>query len=62
MAEQERPMGGLHAHITRKALRTDTAGAVHGFRTGPNGGRLLCLWPSTVEAAFFGGSADEARG
>jgi len=30
-------------------------GAVHGFRTGPEGGRLLCLWPSTVEAAFFGG-------
>ena len=30
-------------------------GAVHGFRTGPGGGRLLCIWPSTVEAAFFGG-------
>ena len=30
-------------------------GAVHGFRTGPGGGRLLCLWPSTVEASFFGG-------
>jgi quercetin dioxygenase-like cupin family protein len=29
-------------------------GAVHGFRTGPEGGRLLCVWPSTVEAAFFG--------
>ena len=29
-------------------------GAVHGFRTGPQGGRLLCLWPSTVETAFFG--------
>ena len=29
-------------------------GAIHGFRTGPEGGRLLCLWPSTVEAAFFG--------
>lgn len=29
-------------------------GAVHGFRTGPEGGRLLRLWPSTVEAAFFG--------
>ncbi len=29
-------------------------GAVHGFRNGPKGGRLLCLWPSTVEAAFFG--------
>lgn len=29
-------------------------GAVHGFKTGPEGGRLLCLWPSTVEAAFFG--------
>ena len=35
-------------------------GAVHGFRTGPDGGRLLCLWPSTVEAAFFGGSTDTA--
>ena len=33
-------------------------GAVHGFRTGPEGGRLLCLWPSTVEAAFFGVMAD----
>jgi mannose-6-phosphate isomerase-like protein (cupin superfamily) len=33
-------------------------GAVHGFRTGSEGGRLLCLWPSTVEAAFFG----ESRG
>jgi mannose-6-phosphate isomerase-like protein (cupin superfamily) len=30
-------------------------GAVHGFRTGPEGGRLLCIWPSTVETAFFGG-------
>jgi mannose-6-phosphate isomerase-like protein (cupin superfamily) len=29
-------------------------GAVHGFRTGPEGGRLICMWPSTVEAAFFG--------
>jgi mannose-6-phosphate isomerase-like protein (cupin superfamily) len=29
-------------------------GAVHGFRTGPQGGRLLCFWPSTVEHAFFG--------
>ncbi len=29
-------------------------GAVHGFRTGPGGGRLLCVWPSTVEGAFFG--------
>jgi quercetin dioxygenase-like cupin family protein len=28
-------------------------GAVHGFRTGPEGGRLICIWPSTVEAAFF---------
>jgi quercetin dioxygenase-like cupin family protein len=28
-------------------------GAVHGFRTGPDGGRLLCVWPSTVEAGFF---------
>jgi mannose-6-phosphate isomerase-like protein (cupin superfamily) len=105
------PMGGLRAHITRKAARTETGGhwalgeawqdpgfenpphthdeaeafyvlegsftfytdsdpaegvgpgtlvfippgAVHGFRTGPEGGRLICLWPSTVEAAFFGG-------
>jgi hypothetical protein len=30
-------------------------GAVHGFRTGPEGGRLLCIWPSTVETAFFSG-------
>jgi quercetin dioxygenase-like cupin family protein len=29
-------------------------GAVHGFRTGPEGGRLMCFWPSTVEASFFG--------
>jgi mannose-6-phosphate isomerase-like protein (cupin superfamily) len=106
------PMGGLQAHITRKASRTETGGhwalgeawqepgfdnpphvhdeaeafyvlegrytfytdtdpaegigpgtfvfippgAVHGFRTGPEGGRLICLWPSTVEAAFFGGA------
>lgn len=104
------PMGGLTAHITRKASRTETGGrwafgeawqdpdfdnpphiheeaeafyvlegsytfytdadpaegigpgtfvfippgAVHGFRTGPKGGRLLCLWPSSVETAFFG--------
>ena len=100
-------MGGLQAHITHKAARTETGGhwafgeawqdpnfdnpphahdepeafylleetytdtdpaegigpgtfvfippgAVHDFRTGPEGGRLLCLWPSTVEAAFFG--------
>lgn len=103
------PMGGLSAHISRKASRTETgghwafgeawqdphfdnpphtheeaeafyvlegsytfytdadpaedigpgtfvlipSGAVHGFRTGPLGGRLLCLWPSSVEAAFF---------
>jgi mannose-6-phosphate isomerase-like protein (cupin superfamily) len=33
-------------------------GAVHGFRTGPKGGRLLCVWPSTVEAAFFSSSSD----
>lgn len=108
------PMGGLQAHITRLASRTETdghwafgeawqdpgfdnpphthdeaeafyvlegsytfytgsdpaegigpgtlvfipPGAVHGFRTGPGGGRLLCLWPSTVEAAFFGGSPE----
>lgn len=106
------PMGGLKAHITRKAARTDTGGhwalgeawqdpgfdnpphthkeaeafyvlegsytfytdaepvddigpgtlvfippgAIHGFRTGPEGGRLLCLWPPDVEAAFFGES------
>jgi quercetin dioxygenase-like cupin family protein len=31
-------------------------GAVHGFQTGPEGGRLLCLWPSTVEVQFFGES------
>ena len=99
------PMAGLHAHITRKAARTETGGhwalgeawqepgfdnpphvhdeaeafyvlegsytfytdadpaegigpgtfvfippgAIHGFRTGPDGGRLICLWPSTVE-------------
>jgi mannose-6-phosphate isomerase-like protein (cupin superfamily) len=105
------PMGGLQAHITRKASRSETGGhwalgdswqdpdfdnpphthdeaeafyvlegsytfytdsdpaegigpgtlvlippgAVHGFRAGPDGGRLLCLWPSTVETAFFGG-------
>ena len=103
------PMGGLQAHIMRKASRTETGGhwaigeawqdpgfdnpththdeaeafyvlegtftfytdpaegigpgtfvfippgAVHGFRTGPQGGRLLCIWPSTVEASFFGG-------
>ncbi len=30
-------------------------GAIHGFRTGPEGGRLLAVWPSTVEAAFFSG-------
>ncbi len=29
-------------------------GALHGFRTGPEGGRLLAVWPSTVEASFFG--------
>ena len=28
-------------------------GAVHGFRTGRQGGKLICFWPSTVEAAFF---------
>ena len=33
-------------------------GAVHGFHTGPEGGRLLCLWPSTVEAAFLVGIAE----
>jgi mannose-6-phosphate isomerase-like protein (cupin superfamily) len=104
------PMGGLNAHITRKAARTETGGhwafgeawqdpnfdnpphthdeveafyvlsgsytfytdadpaedvgpgsfvlippgAVHGFRTAPDGGRLLCFWPSTVEEALFG--------
>ena len=30
-------------------------GAVHGFRTGPEGGRLLAVWPSAVEASFFTG-------
>ncbi len=110
------PMGGLQAHIRRKASRTETGGhwaigeawqdpgfdnpphthdeaeafyvldgtytfytdsapaegvgpgtfvfippgAVHGFRTGPEGGRLLCIWPSTVESAFFGGSTQRA--
>jgi len=33
-------------------------GAVHGFRTGPQGGRLICFWPSTVEAAFFNNRTD----
>ena len=36
-------------------------GAVHGFRTGPEGGRLLCIWPSTVETAFFGGHPESGR-
>jgi quercetin dioxygenase-like cupin family protein len=104
------PMGGLEAHITRKAPRAETGGhwamgdawqdpgfdnpphihdeaeafyvlegsytfytdgdpaedvgpgtlvfippgAVHGFRAGPGGGRLLCIWPSTVERSFLG--------
>jgi mannose-6-phosphate isomerase-like protein (cupin superfamily) len=110
------PMGGLQAHIIRKASRTETGGhwalgeawqdpgfdnpphthdeaeafyvlegsytfytdtdpaegigpgtfvfippgAVHGFHTGPEGGRLLCIWPSTVETAFFGESTISA--
>jgi quercetin dioxygenase-like cupin family protein len=110
-------MGGLEAHITRKASRAETGGhwalgdawqdpgfdnpphthdeaeafyvlegsytfytdgapaedvgpgtlvlippgAVHGFRTGPEGGRLLCVWPSTVEAAFFSGKEHRQR-
>jgi quercetin dioxygenase-like cupin family protein len=33
-------------------------GAVHGFRTGPRGGKLICFWPSTVEAAFFNDRTD----
>jgi len=33
-------------------------GAVHGFRTGPQGGKLICFWPSTVEAAFFNHGRD----
>ena len=33
-------------------------GAVHGFRTGPRGGKLICFWPSTVEAAFFNEPTD----
>jgi quercetin dioxygenase-like cupin family protein len=33
-------------------------GAVHGFRTGPQGGKLICFWPSTVEAAFFNDTTD----
>ena len=36
-------------------------GAVHGFRAGPAGGRLLCVWPSTVEAAFFGGAGQPPK-
>jgi mannose-6-phosphate isomerase-like protein (cupin superfamily) len=36
--------------------------AVHGFRTGPEGGRLLCFWPSTVEAAFFGDAGQGGAG
>ena len=36
-------------------------GAVHGFRTGSEGGRLLCLWPSTVESAFFGAPPSSAN-
>ena len=35
--------------------------AVHGFRTGSEGGRLLCLWPSTVESAFFGAPPSSAN-
>jgi len=30
-------------------------GAVHGFRTGTEGGRLLAVWPATFEDAFFSG-------
>lgn len=112
------PTGGLSAHLTRKASRTETGGhwavgeawqdpgfdnppnthdeaeafyvlegsytfytesaptelvrpgtfvfippgAVHGCRTGPEGGRLLCIWPSTVEAAFFGGTTQRGAG
>jgi quercetin dioxygenase-like cupin family protein len=33
-------------------------GAVHGFWTGPQGGKLICFWPSTVEAAFFNDRTD----
>jgi hypothetical protein len=29
-------------------------GALHGFRAGPEGGRLLSMWPASVEASFFG--------
>lgn len=36
-------------------------GAVHGFRTGPQGGKLICLWPSTVEAVFFNDGTDGGR-
>lgn len=37
-------------------------GAVHGFRAGPEGGRLLCIWPSTVESAFFGATTQRDAG
>ncbi len=36
-------------------------GAVHGFRAGPDGGRLLCVWPSTVETSFFDDDRATAR-
>ena len=49
----------LHRHRPAEGIGPGTfvfipPGAVHGFRTGPEGGRLLCIWPSTVETAFFG--------
>lgn len=31
-------------------------GAQHGFRTEEDGSVLFCVWPSTVEKSFFGGS------
>ena len=37
-------------------------GAVHGFRAGPQGGRLLALWPATIEAAFFSETTDGPAG
>jgi mannose-6-phosphate isomerase-like protein (cupin superfamily) len=36
-------------------------GAVHGFRAGGDGGRLLALWPSTVETAFFDRGSEESE-
>ena len=35
-----------------------SARSLDGFRTGPQGGKLICFWPSTVEAAFFNTRTD----